>query len=152
VGTVERIEGADEIKLAKDDPDAGGQERYIPLAWLGSHEVKGHLQSPARSRRDEGAPQSARCRSESTLEYSLTAGVVRWNTPTICETRRRSTGCSRRRAEIPRQGRTCSSRRKSVRRLPTISTIAGQVGEVACRAFAASSNGGKHQGTKHSLI
>ena len=34
VGIVERIEGTGEIKLAKDDPDAAGQERYIPLAWL----------------------------------------------------------------------------------------------------------------------
>ena len=32
VGTVDGIEGVGEIKLAKDDPDAGGQERYIPLA------------------------------------------------------------------------------------------------------------------------
>lgn len=47
VGTVERIEGADEIKLAKDDPDAGGQERYIPLAWLAHAEMKVHLNLPA---------------------------------------------------------------------------------------------------------
>jgi hypothetical protein len=43
VGIVERIEGTDEIKLAKDDPDAGGQERYIPLAWLVHTEIKVHL-------------------------------------------------------------------------------------------------------------
>jgi hypothetical protein len=43
VGIVEQIEGTDEIKLAKDDPDAGGQERYIPLAWLVHTEIKVHL-------------------------------------------------------------------------------------------------------------
>ena len=43
VGIVEQIEGTDEIKLAKDDPDAGGQERYIPLAWLAHTEIKVHL-------------------------------------------------------------------------------------------------------------
>ena len=47
VGIVERIEGADEIKLAKDDPDAGGRERYIPLAWLTHAEMKVHLNLPA---------------------------------------------------------------------------------------------------------
>jgi hypothetical protein len=43
VGTVDRIESANEIKLAKDDPDAGGQERYIPVAWLAHAEIKVHL-------------------------------------------------------------------------------------------------------------
>ena len=43
VGIVEQIEGTDEIKLAKDDPDAGGQERYIPLTWLVHTEIKVHL-------------------------------------------------------------------------------------------------------------
>src|SRR5215467_4449147 len=47
VGTVDRVEGLDEIKLAKDDPDAGGQERYIPLAWLAHAEMKVHLNLPA---------------------------------------------------------------------------------------------------------
>ena len=43
VGIVERIEGTGEIKLANDDPDAAGQERYIPLAWLVHTEIKVHL-------------------------------------------------------------------------------------------------------------
>jgi hypothetical protein len=47
VGTVDGIEGVEEIKLAKDDPDAGGQERYIPLAWLAHAEMKVHLNLPA---------------------------------------------------------------------------------------------------------
>jgi hypothetical protein len=47
VGIVERIEGAEEIKLAKDDPDAGGRERYIPMTWLAHAEMKVHLNLPA---------------------------------------------------------------------------------------------------------
>jgi hypothetical protein len=33
VGTVDRVEG-DRIKLAKSDPQAGGQHHYIPAAWV----------------------------------------------------------------------------------------------------------------------
>ena len=33
VGTVDHIEG-DEIKLAKNDPLAGGQHHYIPSDWV----------------------------------------------------------------------------------------------------------------------
>ena len=33
VGTVDHIEG-DEIKLAKNDPQAGGQHHYIPSEWV----------------------------------------------------------------------------------------------------------------------
>lgn len=33
VGTVDHIEG-DEIKLAKNDPQAGGQHHYIPSDWV----------------------------------------------------------------------------------------------------------------------
>ena len=33
VGTVDHIEG-DEIKLAKNDPNAGGQHHYIPSNWV----------------------------------------------------------------------------------------------------------------------
>ena len=33
VGTVDHIEG-DEIKLAKNDPNAGGQHHYIPSDWI----------------------------------------------------------------------------------------------------------------------
>jgi hypothetical protein len=42
VGTVDGLTGT-EIKLAKNDPDAGGQEHYIPLAWLLHAEIKVHL-------------------------------------------------------------------------------------------------------------
>jgi len=33
VGTVDHIEG-DEIKLAKNDPQANGQHHYIPSDWV----------------------------------------------------------------------------------------------------------------------
>jgi hypothetical protein len=33
VGTVDHIEG-DEIKLAKNDPQAAGQHHYIPSDWV----------------------------------------------------------------------------------------------------------------------
>jgi hypothetical protein len=43
VGTVARLGGTDEIKLAKDDPDGGGEEHYIPRVWLVHAEIKVHL-------------------------------------------------------------------------------------------------------------
>ena len=43
VGTVDHVEGADEIKLTKDDPEAGGEGHYIPLAWVVHAEIKVHL-------------------------------------------------------------------------------------------------------------
>ena len=33
VGTVDHVEG-DRIKLAKNDPQAGGQHHYIPTEWV----------------------------------------------------------------------------------------------------------------------
>jgi hypothetical protein len=32
-----------EIKLAKDDPESGGEDHYIPLAWVVHAEIKVHL-------------------------------------------------------------------------------------------------------------
>ena len=37
VGTVDRVEG-DRIKLTKNDPQAGGQHRYLPLDMVASVE------------------------------------------------------------------------------------------------------------------
>src|SRR5207245_10247411 len=34
VGTVDHLEGRDQVKLTKDDPDAGGEHHCIPLAWV----------------------------------------------------------------------------------------------------------------------
>jgi hypothetical protein len=43
VGIVENIEGTGEVKLAKDDPDAGGEPHFIPLGWVIHVEMKVHL-------------------------------------------------------------------------------------------------------------
>ena len=43
VGIVDQIEGTDKIKLTKDDPEAGGEDHYIPLSWLTHAEMKVHL-------------------------------------------------------------------------------------------------------------
>ena len=36
IGTVDHMEGTDQIKLARNDEDADGQHHYIPLAWVSS--------------------------------------------------------------------------------------------------------------------
>lgn len=36
VGTVDHMEGTDQIKLTRTDEDADGQHHYIPLAWVSS--------------------------------------------------------------------------------------------------------------------
>ena len=43
LGPRTNMESADEIKLTKDDPDAGGEDHYIPLAWVVHAEIKVHL-------------------------------------------------------------------------------------------------------------
>jgi hypothetical protein len=43
VGVVDHMEGADQMKLAKDDPDAGGEHHFIPLAWVDRVDGKVHL-------------------------------------------------------------------------------------------------------------
>ena len=43
VGTVDHMEGADAVKLAKDDPDAGGEHHFIPLAWVDHVDEHVHL-------------------------------------------------------------------------------------------------------------
>ena len=47
VGTVDHLEGRDTVKLAKDDPDAGGEHHLIPLAWVDHVEMKVHLKQSA---------------------------------------------------------------------------------------------------------
>ncbi len=34
VGVVDHLEGDDKIKLAKSDPEAGGQHHIIPFSWV----------------------------------------------------------------------------------------------------------------------
>jgi hypothetical protein len=43
VGTVDQMEGRDQMKLTKDDPNAGGQHHFIPLAWVDHVDMKVHL-------------------------------------------------------------------------------------------------------------
>lgn len=48
VGTVDHMEGADQIKLTKKDTSAGGQHHLIPLAWVATIEGdKVKLSKPA---------------------------------------------------------------------------------------------------------
>ena len=53
VGTVDHMEGADEVMLTKDDLDADGEHHFIPLAWVEHVEMKVHL-------RQSGAEAKAR--------------------------------------------------------------------------------------------
>jgi hypothetical protein len=51
VGTVDHLEGRDLVKLTKDDPDAGEEHHFIPLAWVDKVDEKIHLkQSGAEAR------------------------------------------------------------------------------------------------------
>lgn len=34
MGIVDHMEGEDHIKLAKSDPESGGQHHLIPLSWV----------------------------------------------------------------------------------------------------------------------
>jgi hypothetical protein len=43
VGTVDHLEGRDLVKLTKDDPDAGDEHHFIPLAWVDHVDDKIHL-------------------------------------------------------------------------------------------------------------
>ena len=38
VGTVDHIEGSNQIKLTRRDPNVGGEHHYIPLEWVESVE------------------------------------------------------------------------------------------------------------------
>ena len=57
VGTVDHLEGRDLVKLTKDDPDAGGEHHFIPLAWVDHVDVHGSPE--AIRRRGEGALEDA---------------------------------------------------------------------------------------------
>lgn len=43
VGTVDHMEGADEVKLTRSDQDADEQHHFIPLAWVDRVDQKVHL-------------------------------------------------------------------------------------------------------------
>lgn len=50
VGTVDHCEG-DNLKLTKNDPAAGGEHHYIPLAWIKSVDQRVRLSHPGGSAR-----------------------------------------------------------------------------------------------------
>jgi hypothetical protein len=47
VGTVDHMEGADQVKLTKSDQAAGGEHHFIPLAWVQRVDDKVHLRQAA---------------------------------------------------------------------------------------------------------
>ena len=56
VGTVDHMEGADEVKLAKTDKAADSEHHFIPLAWVDHVDNKVHL-------KQAGAEAKARWKS-----------------------------------------------------------------------------------------
>src|SRR4051812_38063857 len=69
VGTVDHLEGQDQMKLTKTDPDADGEHHFIPLAWVDHVDEHVHLkQSGAEAKarwktRRTDASKRARIRS-----------------------------------------------------------------------------------------
>jgi hypothetical protein len=47
VGTVDHLEGSDQIKLTKSDATSGGQHHVIPTAWVAEIDNRVHLNMPA---------------------------------------------------------------------------------------------------------
>ena len=43
VGTVDQMEGADQIKLSRNDPAAHGRHHFVPLAWVDRVDEHVHL-------------------------------------------------------------------------------------------------------------
>jgi hypothetical protein len=48
VGTVDHMEGTDQIKLTKTDPSAGGQHHLIPVDWVDHVDKHVHLTKPSK--------------------------------------------------------------------------------------------------------
>lgn len=48
VGTVDHLEGSDKIKLAKNDPKAGGRHHLIPTAWVDHVDAHVHLKKSSK--------------------------------------------------------------------------------------------------------
>lgn len=51
VGTVDHCQGPNIIKLTKNDPAAGGEHHYIPMAWVHRIDQRVHLTQPAEEAR-----------------------------------------------------------------------------------------------------
>jgi hypothetical protein len=49
VGTVDHMEGTDRIKLAKNDPNAGGKHHFISIDWVDYVDSKVHLNKPSEA-------------------------------------------------------------------------------------------------------
>lgn len=47
VGTVDHMEGSDQIKLTKNDPAAGGQHHLVPADWVARVDQHVHLSKNA---------------------------------------------------------------------------------------------------------
>jgi hypothetical protein len=43
LGTVDRMEGSDTIKLTKSDPASGGQHRFVTVDWVDHVDTHVHL-------------------------------------------------------------------------------------------------------------
>ncbi|MBM3527577.1 MAG: DUF2171 domain-containing protein [Alphaproteobacteria bacterium] len=49
VGTVDRLEGKNQIKLTKSDPKAGGKHHFISVDWIARVDQRVHL---SKTRKD----------------------------------------------------------------------------------------------------
>ncbi len=61
VGTVDHVEGGN-IKLTKDDPQAGGQHHFIPVSWVDHVDSQVHLNTDADETRRDWKPETAGAR------------------------------------------------------------------------------------------
>lgn len=53
VGTVDHLEGEDRIKLAKNDPAAGGKHHLIPVKWVNHVDKHVHLDKSSEDVQEE---------------------------------------------------------------------------------------------------
>jgi hypothetical protein len=56
VGTVDHMEGEDQIKLTKNDPEADGMHHFIPMDWVDHVDAKVHLNKSSREAKREWKP------------------------------------------------------------------------------------------------
>jgi hypothetical protein len=49
VGTVDHLQGKDQILLTKDDPAAGGRQHLISMDWVDYVDQKIHLNKPSQA-------------------------------------------------------------------------------------------------------
>ena len=47
IGTVDHMDGADQVKLTRTDPAAHGQHNFVPLAWVDHVNEHVHLSASA---------------------------------------------------------------------------------------------------------